>query len=141
MRRINIVSREVSLTHVMASRLCTHAQEVASFALEKFQPRVVSFEEQVWPEHDPRDHNAVSHAPWLLQVSIIREAVAKVYEAEESWTQAAQMLAGIDLDSGQRVLDAKYKLGMCIRIAQLFLVSCGHALFPPLLAALRGMTS
>lgn len=61
------------------------------------------------------------------QVSVIRESVASVYEAEESWTQAAHVLAGIDLDSGQRVLDAVYKLQMCIRIAQLFLVCelCG----------------
>jgi COP9 signalosome complex subunit 4 len=55
-------------------------------------------------------------------VSVIRESVAAVYEAEESWTQAAQVLAGIDLDSGQRQLDAAYKLQKCIKIAQLFLV-------------------
>jgi hypothetical protein len=55
-------------------------------------------------------------------VSVIRESVAAVYEAEESWTQAAQVLAGIDLDSGQRVLDANYKLQKCIKIAQLYLV-------------------
>jgi len=48
--------------------------------------------------------------------------MATVYEAQEAWSQAAQVLAGIDLDSGQRVLDASYKLQMCIRIAQLFLV-------------------
>ena len=56
------------------------------------------------------------------QVSVIRESVAAVYEAEESWTQAAQVLAGIDLDSGQRQLDALYKLQKCIKIAQLYLV-------------------
>jgi hypothetical protein len=56
------------------------------------------------------------------QVSVIRESVAAVYEAEESWTQAAQVLAGIELDSGQRVLDATYKLQKCIKIAQLYLV-------------------
>jgi COP9 signalosome complex subunit 4 len=55
-------------------------------------------------------------------VSVIRESVAAVYEAEESWTQAAQVLAGIELDSGQRVLDATYKLQKCIKIAQLYLV-------------------
>ena len=48
--------------------------------------------------------------------------MAAVYEGQECWSQAAQVLAGIDLDSGQRVLDAAYKLQMCIRIAQLFLV-------------------
>ena len=55
-------------------------------------------------------------------MSVIRESVAAVYEAEESWTQAAQVLAGIDLDSGQRQLDALYKLQKCIKIAQLYLV-------------------
>ncbi len=59
------------------------------------------------------------------QVSVIRESVAAVYEAEESWTQAAQVLAGIELDSGQRVLDATYKLQKCIKIAQLYLVRAG----------------
>ena len=54
-------------------------------------------------------------------MSVIRESVAAVYEAEESWTQAAQVLAGIDLDSGQRKLDATYKLSKCIKIAQLYL--------------------
>lgn len=33
-----------------------------------------------------------------------------------------QVLAGIDLESGQRQLDNNYKLNMCIRIAQLYLV-------------------
>ena len=64
-------------------------------------------------------HDRVARRP---QVSVIRESVAAVYEAEESWTQAAQMLAGIDLDSGQRQLDALYKLQKCIKIAQLYLV-------------------
>jgi COP9 signalosome complex subunit 4 len=55
-------------------------------------------------------------------VALIRESLAAVFEAEESWTAAAQALAGIDLDSGQRVLDAVYKLSKCVKIAQLFLV-------------------
>ena len=48
-------------------------------ALEHIQPRVVSFEEQV---------------------AILREALARLYETEEDYTQAAHTLAGIDLDSG-----------------------------------------
>lgn len=47
--------------------------------LEKIQPRVVSFEEQV---------------------TFIRESLAGLLEQEEEWTKAAQILAGIDLDSG-----------------------------------------
>lgn len=38
----------------------------------------------------------------LLQVSIIREGLAEMYENEEQWSKAAQMLSGIDLESGQR---------------------------------------
>jgi COP9 signalosome complex subunit 4 len=40
------------------------------------------------------------------QVSAIREQLAAVYEAAEEWSKAAQALAGIDLDSGMRLLDA-----------------------------------
>lgn len=47
--------------------------------LEKLQPRVVSFDECV---------------------TIIRENLAELHEAEEDWSRAAQVLAGIDLDSG-----------------------------------------
>ena len=81
----------------------------------------MSFEEQVRAAatHGATQEHLTRRAP---QVSVIRESVAAVYEAEESWTQAAQVLAGIDLDSGQRQLDAAYKLQKCIKIAQLFLV-------------------
>lgn len=34
------------------------------------------------------------------QSQAIREALARVLEAEEEWTKAAQVLQGIDLDSG-----------------------------------------
>jgi COP9 signalosome complex subunit 4 len=49
------------------------------------QPRAVSYEEQV---------------------SAIREQLAALYEGQEEWSKAAQALAGIDLDSGMRLLDA-----------------------------------
>ena len=32
-----------------------------------------------------------------------------------------QILGGIDLDSGNRILDAEYKLGKCVKIARLYL--------------------
>lgn len=47
--------------------------------LEKIQPRVVSYEEQV---------------------TTVREHLANLLEKEEEWSKAAQTLAGIDLDSG-----------------------------------------
>ena len=34
------------------------------------------------------------------QVTVIREALAALHEREEEYTRAAQILAGIDLDSG-----------------------------------------
>lgn len=33
---------------------------------------------------------------------MIREKLAELYESEREWTKAAQMLSGIDLDSGIR---------------------------------------
>lgn len=48
-------------------------------ALERLQPRVVSFEEPV---------------------TLIRESLASQWEREEAWSKAAGVLAGIDLDSG-----------------------------------------
>lgn len=33
---------------------------------------------------------------------VIREKLADLYESEEQWSKAAQMLSGIDLDSGMR---------------------------------------
>ncbi|KAF5830942.1 hypothetical protein DUNSADRAFT_13825 [Dunaliella salina] len=73
---------------------------VAKEALQRVQPRMVSFEEQV---------------------AIIRESLATQLEREEQWAEAASILAGIDLDSGMRNIDPLYKLQMNIKIAMLFL--------------------
>jgi len=75
-------------------------KELGLFAVEHIHPRVTSFEEQV---------------------STIREALAALYEAEEDWTAAAKMLAGIPLDSGIRVLEDGYKVEKYIKISMLFL--------------------
>ncbi|BDA48473.1 COP9 signalosome complex subunit 4 [Coccomyxa sp. Obi] len=75
-------------------------KDVATFALEALQPRVVSYEEQV---------------------TAIREQLAELLEDEEDWAKAAKVLAGIDLDSGMRVLDNEYKLRQNIKIAMLYL--------------------
>jgi len=97
-----VISRQILQT------LCQELQrlpserhkETADFALEKISPRVVSFEEQV---------------------SVLREGLAKLYQEEQLWSRAAQMLAGIDLDSGIRVLSDEYKLQKCVQIATLYL--------------------
>ncbi|KAM1388037.1 hypothetical protein ACFX2I_016208 [Malus domestica] len=73
-------------------------KEIAHYALS--QIRVVSFEEQVM---------------------IIREKVAELYESEQQWSKAAQMLSGINLDSGTRAVDDTFKLSKCVQIARLYL--------------------
>ncbi|KAJ7294929.1 hypothetical protein O6H91_01G067900 [Diphasiastrum complanatum] len=91
---LQIFSQELSKLEPEAHK------EIAQYALAQFQPRVVSFEEQV---------------------SLIREGLAELYENEEQWSKAAHILSGIDLDSGIRMLDDTYKLGKCVKIALLYL--------------------
>lgn len=82
-------------------RLAPETQkEIAHYILAQIQPRVVSFEEQVL---------------------VIREKLAELYESEEQWSKAAQMLSGIDLDSGMRVIDDTFRLSKCVQIACLYL--------------------
>jgi len=75
-------------------------KEIAQFALEKIQPRGVAFEEQI---------------------SVIRVNLAKLYEEEEEWREAAKILMAIPLDTSQRVLEPEYKVNIYVKIAQLFL--------------------
>ncbi|KAG0288928.1 COP9 signalosome complex subunit 4, partial [Dissophora globulifera] len=75
-------------------------KEVYQHALDKVQGRVVSFEEQV---------------------SAIRTHLASIFENEEEWAEAAQVLMGIPLDSGHRIIPNEYKVGIYIRIVRLLL--------------------
>lgn len=68
--------------------------------LARVAPRLVSFEEQV---------------------AAVREALAALHEQQEDWTAAAQTLAGIDLDSGVRLVEPEYKLAKYVKIAMLYL--------------------
>ncbi|XP_042395757.1 COP9 signalosome complex subunit 4-like isoform X2 [Zingiber officinale] len=97
-----VVSRQLLQTFAQElGRLEADIQkEIAHYALAQIQPRVVSFEEQVL---------------------IIREKLAELYESEQQWSKAAQMLSGIDLDSGIRMLDDTYKLSKCVQITRLYL--------------------
>ncbi|KAK3148095.1 hypothetical protein QOZ80_3BG0290680 [Eleusine coracana subsp. coracana] len=97
-----VVSRQLLQTFAQdLGKLESDAQkEVAHYALTQIQPRVVSFEEQV---------------------VVIREKLAELYESEQQWSRAAQMLSGIDLDSGIRMLDDTNKLSKCVQIARLYL--------------------
>lgn len=102
-----VVSRPVLTTFAqkVSTLISEKHKEVAQYALERIQPRVVSFEEQA---------------------TIIREKLAELHENEEHWTKAAQTLAGIDLDSGMRLVDDAYKLAKYIKIAMLYLEDDDH---------------
>lgn len=54
---------------------------VATHAISAIQPRVVSFEEQI---------------------SELRQKLSHVYEQDGEWIEAAKLLIGIPLESGQR---------------------------------------
>ncbi|XP_078487295.1 COP9 signalosome subunit 4 [Ciona intestinalis] len=78
----------------------TACKEVSLFALERIQPRVISFEEQV---------------------SQIRQHLASIFEEEENWRDAALMLVGIPVESGQKQYSLDYKLKTYLTIARLYL--------------------
>ncbi|EPS66647.1 hypothetical protein M569_08128, partial [Genlisea aurea] len=75
-------------------------KNIAHYALTQIQHHMITFEEQVL---------------------IIREKLAELYESEQEWQKAAQILSGIDLDSGLRVIDDTFRLSKCVHIARLYL--------------------
>lgn len=80
-----VISRQL-LTDVgnHLAQLPNHISKMIShFTLDKVQPRVISFEEQV---------------------ANIRQHLAEIYEREENWREAADVLVGIPLETGQKYL-------------------------------------
>lgn len=73
---------------------------ISHFTLDKVQPRVVSFEEQV---------------------ASIRQHLADIYEKEQCWRDAANVLVGIPLETGQKQYSVDYKLETYLKIARLYL--------------------
>lgn len=57
------------------------SKAVSHYTLDKVQPRVISFEEQV---------------------ASIRQHLADIYERYQSWREAANVLVGIPLETGQK---------------------------------------
>ncbi|PKA59925.1 COP9 signalosome complex subunit 4 [Apostasia shenzhenica] len=129
------VSRQVLLIFAQELGSLHHdtQKEIAHYALAQVQPRVVSFEDQLHAHLICCLENFVNSSPslWLLplaygrkgsrvKVLAFREKLAELYESERQWSKAAQMLSGIDLDSGIRIDDAK-KLAKCVKIATLYL--------------------
>ncbi|XP_041363453.1 COP9 signalosome complex subunit 4-like [Gigantopelta aegis] len=76
------------------------AKQIAHFCLEKIHTRVISFEEQV---------------------AAIRQHLATIYERESSWREAANVLVGIPLETGQKQYSTDYKLDTYLKIARLYL--------------------
>lgn len=78
-----VISRQI-LTDICTylTKLPDESSKVIShFTLDKVQPRVISFEEQV---------------------ASIRQHLAQIYERTEQWKEAANVLGGIPLETGQR---------------------------------------
>lgn len=105
-----VVNENVSLviSRQLLSELSSHlpqlppliSKSISHFALEKVHPRVVSFEEQV---------------------SAIRQHLAIIYETEQMWKEAAHVLVGIPLETGQKQYSVDYKLETYLKIARLYL--------------------
>lgn len=76
------------------------SKAVSHYTLEKVQPRVISFEEQV---------------------ATIRQHLADIYERNQVWKEAANVLVGIPLETGQKQYPSDYKLETYLKIARLYL--------------------
>ncbi|KAF4530662.1 hypothetical protein B566_EDAN004901 [Ephemera danica] len=97
-----VISRQL-LTDVSThfTKLPEHVSKTVShFTLDKVQPRVISFEEQV---------------------ASIRQHLADIYEKEQCWREAANVLVGIPLETGQKQYTVDYKLETYLKIARLYL--------------------
>ncbi|KAG5651356.1 hypothetical protein H0H81_008973 [Sphagnurus paluster] len=75
-------------------------KRVVQDTLNTVQPRIVSYEEQV---------------------NTLRFQLADLLEEEEEWSEAARVLTGISLDSGQRLIGDGDKLRVYVRIVRLLL--------------------
>ncbi|PON40469.1 Winged helix-turn-helix DNA-binding domain containing protein [Parasponia andersonii] len=121
-----VVSRQLLQTFAQElGRLQPETQkEIAHYILAQIQPRVVSFEEQnivLFKAHCYAGEEYERLAMEADRVLIIREKLAELYESEQQWSKAAQMLSGIDLDSGMRVIDDTFRLSKCVQVARLYL--------------------
>lgn len=78
-----VISRQLfaDLCTALANLTKDEAKVVANYALEKIQPRAISFEDQV---------------------TSFRQLLAEIYEAESDWKRAATILSGIPLETSQR---------------------------------------
>jgi len=100
---VNLVISRKLLTEIGTQLLTmetTTSKNVAHYALDIIQPRAISFEDQV---------------------GMLRQHLATIYEKEENWQQAAEMLIGIPLETGQKQYTVQYKLETYLKVARLYL--------------------
>ncbi|CAD5122598.1 DgyrCDS11010 [Dimorphilus gyrociliatus] len=105
-----LVNENVSLviSRQLLSEFCTELKKlpddnvitVSRYTLERLNPRVISFEEQV---------------------ANIRQYLAEVYEKCGEWKSAATTLVGIPLETAQKQYSNDYKLETYLKIARLYL--------------------
>lgn len=97
-----VISRQI-LTEISAQLVRLKdpiSKAVSHYTLDKVQPRVISFEEQV---------------------ANIRQHLADIYERNQNWRDAAGVLVGIPLETGQKQYTVDYKLDTYLKIARLYL--------------------
>ena len=97
-----LISRQLLTTYAQLLKDLPAAlhKEVATASLQLLEQRSLSFEEQVL---------------------IIREHLAAVYETDEEWEKAAQVLKGIPLESSSIIISDEFKATIYVKIAQLCL--------------------
>jgi len=112
-----VVNENVSLivSRQVLSELCNRldvlndevGKEICVHILQSVQPRVISYEEQVSLTDDQLYQLVVSRRFTRgfqpLKVGQIRQHLANIYRREENWTEAAKVLVGIPLETGQRL--------------------------------------
>lgn len=76
------------------------SKDISHFLLQCLQSRAISFEEQV---------------------VTTRQHLAELYKSESKWRDAAEILVGIPLETGQKQYSNKMKLEVYLKIAQLYL--------------------
>lgn len=78
-----VISRQLfgDLCSLLTKLSTEEAKAIANYALEKIQPRAISFEDQV---------------------TSYRQLLSEIYENESDWKKAATMLSGIPLETSQK---------------------------------------
>jgi len=97
-----VTSRQLfsDLCAALAKLSVDDAKFIATYALDKIQPRAISFEDQV---------------------TLYRQFLSEIYEKERDFRKAANILSGIPLETSQKQYHNDFKLKIYIKIAELYL--------------------